>query len=74
MFAMGVMAGFIALLPLNIWLAYRRGTKEIPHVLPTGEPVGVIGDVLAERNAWYLAVSSFLLFLGAIWLTISKMN
>lgn len=73
LFAVGVLAGFISLLPLNILIAHRPGAKETPHVLRTGEPVGVAGDSLTIRNAWYLALFSFAIFLISIWLTISNM-
>jgi hypothetical protein len=72
-FAMGILAGFISLLPLNIWLAFRDGSKDLPLALQSGEPVGLTGDQLTPRYGWFLALLSFSLFMVSVWLTISNM-
>jgi len=71
---MGVLGGSLSLFPLNIWLAYRRGAREALQAPHSGDPIGVAGDLLTFRNAWYLALLSFALYLGSIWFTMSNVT
>jgi hypothetical protein len=70
---MGVVAGFLTLIPLNMWISYRGATGEGRQLSSGGEPIGAAGDSLTLRNAWYLAIASFALYLGAVYATFMKM-
>jgi hypothetical protein len=70
---MGVMAGFLALIPWNLWIAYRGAAGGIRQLSIGAEPLGSAGDSLTLRNAWYLAIASFALYLGTVYATFMKM-
>ena len=71
-FMIGFLAGFVALIPWNLWLA-NRSAEEGKHPLsPGAEPLGSAGDWLTIRNAWYITIISFLLFLGSDYATFLK--
>jgi hypothetical protein len=70
---MGFLAGFVALIPWNLWLAYRSAEEGIHQLSPGAEPLGSAGDSLNLRNAWYLALASFALYLGTVYATFMKM-
>ncbi|HEY69239.1 MAG TPA: DUF4396 domain-containing protein [Anaerolineae bacterium] len=70
---MGLLAGFVALIPWNLWIAYRGAAGETQPLSSGGEPIGSAGDSLTLRNAWYLAIASFALYLGTLYLTFMKM-
>lgn len=70
---MGAMAGFLTLIPLNMWITYRGAAGGIQQLSSGAEPIGAAGDSLTLRNAWYLAIASFALFLGTLYLTFMKM-
>jgi predicted choloylglycine hydrolase len=70
---MGVVAGFLTLIPLNMWISYRGATGEVRQLSSGGEPLGAAGDSLTLRNAWYLALASFALYLGTVYLALRKL-
>jgi hypothetical protein len=70
---MGILAGFVALIPWNLWIAYRGADGGIRQLSSGAEPLGSAGDWLTLRNAWYLAIASFLLYLGSVYGTFLKM-
>ncbi len=70
---MGVLAGFLTLIPFNLWMIYRTTAGGVQQMSSGAEPIGAAGDSLTIRNAWYLAVASFMLYLGALYLTFMKM-
>jgi len=69
----GILAGFLALIPLNLWISYRGAAGEIQLLSSGAEPVVAAGDTLALKNAWYLAIVSFALYLGTVYATFMKM-
>jgi hypothetical protein len=71
-FMIGFLAGFVALIPWNLWLANRSAEKGKHQLSPGAEPLGSAGDWLTIRNAWHLAIVSFLLFLGSDYATFLK--
>jgi hypothetical protein len=70
---MGVVAGFLTLIPLDMWISYRGATGEVRQLSSGGEPIGAAGDSLTLRNSWYLAIVSFALCLGTIYAAFMKM-
>jgi hypothetical protein len=70
---MGVTAGFLTLIPLNMWISYRGAAGEVRQMSSGGEPIGSAGDSLTLRNAWYLAIASLALYLGTAHATFMKM-
>jgi hypothetical protein len=70
---MGILAGLVALIPWNLWIAYRGADGGNRQLSSGAEPLGSAGDLLTLRNAWYLALASFALFLGAVYATFMKM-
>jgi hypothetical protein len=70
---MGFLAGFVALIPWNLWIAYRGAAGGIRQLSSGAEPLGSAGDSLTLRNAWYLAIASFALYLGTVYATFMKM-
>jgi predicted choloylglycine hydrolase len=70
---MGAAAGFLTLIPLNMWISYRGATGEVRQLSSGGEPIGAAGDSLTLRNAWYLALASFALYLGTVYLALRKL-
>jgi hypothetical protein len=70
---MGVAAGFLMLIPLNLWISYRGAAGDLRIMSSGGEPIGAAGDSLTIRNAWYLVIASFALYLGAVYLSFMKM-
>jgi hypothetical protein len=70
---MGVAAGFLALIPLNMWICYRGAAGEVRQLSSGGEPIGAAGDSLTLRNAWYLVLASLTIYLGSVYLTFMKM-
>ena len=70
---MGILAGFVALIPWNLWIAYRSADGGIRQLSSGAEPLGSAGDWLTLRNSWYLAIASFLLYLGSVYGTFLKM-
>jgi hypothetical protein len=70
---MGFLAGFVALIPWNLWIAYRGADGGIRQLSPGAEPLGSAGDSLTLRNAWYLAIASFALYLATVYATFMKM-
>lgn len=70
---MGVAAGFLALIPFNMWISYRSASGEARQVSSGTEPLGCAGDSLNIRNAWYLAFASFAMYLGTVYATFMKM-
>jgi len=70
---MGVLASFLALIPWNLWIAYRGAAGGIRQLSSGAEPLGSAGDSLTLRNAWYLAIASFALYLGTVYATFMKM-
>jgi len=70
---MGLLAGFVALIPWNLWMAYRGVSGGILQLSSGAEPIGAAGDFLTLRNAWYLAIASFALYLSTVYATFMKM-
>jgi hypothetical protein len=70
---MGALAGFLMLIPLNLWITYRGATGGIRLLSSGTEPIGAAGDALTLRNAWYLAIASLALYLGTVYVTFMKM-
>ncbi|HSR34064.1 MAG TPA: DUF4396 domain-containing protein [Anaerolineae bacterium] len=70
---MGLLAGLVALIPWNLWIAYRGAAEGIRQLSSGAEPLGSAGDSLTLRNAWYLAIASFALYLGTVYATFMKM-
>jgi hypothetical protein len=70
---MGVVAGFLTLIPWNLWMTYRSAAGGVQQLSSGAEPIGTAGDSLTLRNAWYLAIASFMLYLGTLYLTFMKM-
>jgi hypothetical protein len=70
---MGLLAGLVALIPWNLWIAYRDAAGGIRQLSSGAEPLGSAGDSLSLRNAWYLAIASFALYLGTVYATFMKM-
>jgi hypothetical protein len=70
---MGVVAGFLTLIPWNLWMTYRSAAGGVQQLSSGAEPIGTGGDSLTLENAWYLAIASFALYLGALYLTFMRM-
>ena len=70
---MGLLAGFLTLIPWNLWIAYRGAAGGTRQLSSGAEPLGSAGDSLTLRNAWYLAIASFALYLGTAYATFMKM-
>ncbi len=70
---MGFLAGLVALIPWNLWIAYRSTDGEKRQLSPSAEPLGSAGDSLTPRNSWYFAIASFALYLGSVYATFMKM-
>jgi len=69
---MGFAAGFVALIPLNLWITYRGAAGEVRLLSSGAEPIGAAGDSLTLRKAWYLAIASVALYLGSVYVTFLK--
>lgn len=69
----GVLAGFLALIPLNLWITYRGAAGGIRLLSSGAEPIGAAGDALTLRNAWYLAIASLALYLGTVYAIFMRM-
>lgn len=70
---MGALAGFLALIPLNLWITHRGAAGGIRLLSSGAEPIGAAGDALTLRNAWYLAIASLALYLGTVYATFMNM-